>query len=238
VQNNPAKINIVIVTYNAAKTLQACLNSIYKQQYPAIEIIIIDGQSTDGTIQLLQDNNQCITYWKSEKDSGIYDAMNKATKHLTGDWVYFLGADDELFPEFSDMAYELKDNKIIYYGNVLSDGKKRSGELSPYYMAKGGIYHQAIIYPRAVFNKYLFNTKYKIAADYALNMECYHDKTFRFLYKDHIIAKFNHTGISGTEVDAPFEKDKHLLILQNFEKKIWLRYMFRLFKASLKTKKS
>ena len=234
VQNTQSKINVIIVTYNAAKTLQKCLDSIYSQQYPAIDIIIIDGKSTDETVQILQDNADRIAYWNSEKDSGIYDAMNKAIKHLTGDWVYFLGADDELLPEFSDMAHELNDPHVIYYGNVLSNGIKRSGEISPYYMAKGGIYHQAIIYPKAIFDKYQFNTKYKIAADYALNMQCYKDKAFNFVYKDHIIAKFNHLGVSGTQVDEPFEKDKTALILKNFGYKIGLRYTFRLLKASLK----
>jgi len=234
VQNIPTKINVIIVTYNAAKTLQKCLDSIYSQQYPAIDIIIIDGKSTDETVQLLQNNIKHLAYWKSEEDSGIYDAMNKAVRHLTGDWVYFLGADDELRPEFSDMAYELNDPHVIYYGNVLSDGIKRSGELSPYYMAKGGIYHQAIIYPKAVFDKYRFNTQYKIVADNVLNMQCYGDKTFSFQYKDHLIANFNHLGISGTEVDKVFEKDKSALILKNFGVKIWSRYMFRLFKAWIK----
>jgi len=228
------KINIIIVTYNAAATLQKCLDSIYSQQYPAIDIIIIDGLSSDGTVQLLKDNAAHITYWKSEKDQGIYDAMNKAINHLTGEWVYFLGADDELFPDFSAMAYELKDSRNIYYGSVLSNGKKQSGELSPYYMAKAGIYHQAIIYPKAVFEKYRFNSKYKIVADNVLNMQCYGDKAFNFVYKDYIIAHFNHTGVSGTHVDQVFEKDKSKLILRYFGVKIWTRYLFRLLKARFK----
>ncbi|WDF78713.1 glycosyltransferase family 2 protein [Mucilaginibacter sp. KACC 22773] len=228
------KINIIIVTYNAAATLQKCLDSIYSQRYPAIDIIIIDGLSTDRTVRLLKDNNAHIAYWKSEKDRGIYDAMNKALDHITGEWVYFLGADDELFPEFSAMAYELKDSSNIYYGSVLSNGKKQSGELSPYYMAKGGIYHQTIIYPRAVFEKYSFNTKYKIVADNVLNMQCYGDGAFKFVYKDYIIAYFNHRGVSGTNVDYVFEKDKSKLILRYFGIKIWTRYLFRLLKAGLK----
>jgi glycosyltransferase involved in cell wall biosynthesis len=228
------QINIVIVTYNAAATLQKCLDSIYSQQYPAIDIIIVDGKSTDSTVPIIQNNATKITFWKSEKDEGIYDAMNKALGHITGDWVYFLGADDELFPEFSAMAYELKDSSNIYYGSVLSNGKKQSGELSPYYMAKGGIYHQSIIYPKTVFEKYRFNTKYKIVADNVLNMQCYGDGAFKFVYKDYIIAHFNHQGVSGTNVDHVFEKDKSKLILGYFGIKIWTRYLFRLLKAMLK----
>jgi hypothetical protein len=185
-------------------------------------------------VQVIESNASKIKFWLSEKDNGIYDAMNKATGHLNGNWVYFLGADDELFPEFSAMADELNDDSHIYYGSVLSNGKKQSGELSAYYMAKGGIYHQAIIYPREVFNRYKFELKYRIVADNVLNMTCYKDKDFEFEYKDHIIAKFNHLGTSGINVDTLFEKDKTRLIFKNFGYKIGFRYLFRLLKARLK----
>ncbi|HEY8781615.1 MAG TPA: glycosyltransferase family 2 protein [Mucilaginibacter sp.] len=226
-------ISIVIVTYNAAGTLQTCLNSIYKQKYPALKIIIIDGQSSDGTVDIIKANLNKIYYWKSEKDSGIYDAMNKALKKITGEWVYFLGADDELYDDFSKLAYELKDKNVIYYANVLTKEVKRSGKLSPYQMAKHGIFHQAIIYPIAVFNKYSFNTKYRIVADNVLNMKCWKDKDFRFVYKDYIIAHFGHSGVSGNFKDEAFEKDKSGLILKNYGLRVWLRFKIRTLKEAL-----
>jgi len=85
-------ISIVIVTYAAAGTLQNCLNSIYNQKYPALKIIIIDGESSDGTIDIIKANLNKIYYWVSEKDAGIYYAMNKALKKVTGEWVYFFGS--------------------------------------------------------------------------------------------------------------------------------------------------
>ena len=227
------RISVIIVTYNAVEYLQNCLNSIYEQQYPAIDIIVIDGKSTDGTTEVLQANTDHIHFWLSEQDKGIYDAMNKALPNITGQWVYFLGADDTLLPTFSEMVLHLNNPDNIYYGNVLADGVKRSGLISPYYMAKGGIYHQAIIYPKSVFDKYTYNTNYKIAADYALNMQLYKDKNYKFTYVDIVIANYNHTGISSRIVDQAFEKDKTRLILSNFETKIGLRYLFRLFKAKL-----
>ena len=232
------KVSVIIVTYNAAATLQACLDSIYKQTYPNIEIVIIDGKSTDDTVNILEANNSRISYWKSEPDSGIYDAMNKATKRFTGSWVYFLGADDELLPGFSDMCNDLKDDHIIYYSNVWAEGGKRSGELSPYQLAKVGIYHQAMIYPASVFAKHSFDTRYRISGDFAFNLNLYGDKAYRFLYKDHLIANFNHTGVSGTQIDVPFAKDKSGLILKNFGFKIWSRYMFRVIKAKIKGDKN
>ena len=230
------RITIIIVTYNAAGYIQTCLNSIYNQQYAFIDIVVIDGQSTDGTVEILQRNSPRLYFWVSEKDTGIYDAMNKALNHLSGQWVYFLGADDTLLPAFSDMAIQLTNPRNIYYGNVLANGIKHSGLISAYYMAKGGIYHQAIIYPRSVFDKYLYNTKYKIAADYALNMHLYKDKNYVFTYIDIIICQYNHTGISSRVVDEAFEKDKTKLILSNFETSIRFRYLFRLIKAKFSGK--
>lgn len=235
--NQPAKVSIIIVTYNAAKTLQACLNSIYVQQYPNIEIVVIDGKSTDGTVQILEQNTAKIGFWKSEPDRGIYDAINKGLNHITGEWVYFLGADDELFADFSSLANELKVPGAIYYGSVLSKGSKRSGLVTEYYQAKIGIYHQAMIYSSSIFKKYKYNTKYKVSADYALNMKCWKDKDIQFIFKDYIIANFNHTGISSGGADDAFEKDKASLIRENFGLKIYMRFMFRKFKEKFKKTK-
>ena len=227
------KISVVIVTYNAAGTLQRCLDSIYAQTYPDIEIIVIDGESNDGTIELLKTNSSRIAYWKSEPDDGIYDAMNKAIKHAAGEWIYFLGADDVLYPDFSSLAAELQDANTIYYGSVTTRGFKRFGKVSAYHMAKTGIFHQAIIYPAVIFEKYEYEQKYRVFADYALNMRCYKDKSIRWEFRDYIIANFNHTGLSGTEGDETFEKDKARLIRENFSASIWLRFMIKMLKKRL-----
>jgi glycosyltransferase involved in cell wall biosynthesis len=230
VKENRHVISIIIVTYNAAKTLQVCLNSIYRQKYPAIEIVVIDGKSSDGTTDIIQLNKERLGYWISEKDDGVYDAMNKGLRHITGDWVYFIGADDELLPEFSDMAVELTDKNAIYYGNVFAEGSKRLGELTRYQISKCGPYHQAMIYPRSVFKKHQYNTRYKISADFALTLELCGDNDYHFVYKDYTICNFNHTGLSGTVIDEPFQKEKASLIYKNFGLKTWFRYRFHKFK--------
>lgn len=224
-------VSVIVVTYNAAQTLQKCLDSICSQTYPHIELVVIDGNSTDDTPAILQANAHHITYWKSEPDQGIYDAMNKGVKQAKGDWVYFLGADDELLPGFSDMARQLTDPSAVYYANVFADGQKRLGKLNTYQFAKFGPYHQAMIYPKAVFDKHEFDTRYKISADFALTLKLNGDKAFHFAYLDYTICKFNHTGISGTQIDAPFQRDKEQLIYENFGLKIWLRYKIRKLKS-------
>jgi len=224
------KISIIIVTYNAAKTLQACLDSIYRQKYPAIEIVLIDGKSTDGTVDIIQHNAYKLGYWISEKDAGIYDAINKGVKSATGQWLYFLGADDELLDDFSAMAVELKDANAVYYGNVLSNGQVFWGELNLYHIAKYGIYHQAVIYPKSVFKKYNYQTKYIMRADHVLNMQCAADDDFKLIYINYIIAKYNHLGESNSVIDTQFERDHVALVFRYFPIKIALRIAFWKFK--------
>ncbi len=101
------------------------------------------------------------------------------------------------------------------------------GELDAYEMAKHGVFHQTIIYPASIFKKYKYKEKYKIHADYALNMELWKDKKYKFIYRNYIIADFNHTGASGTITDVLFKENKSRLILKNFGLVIWLRYKIR-----------
>ncbi len=229
------KVSIIIVTYNAAGTLQACLDSIFAQKYPAIEVVMIDGKSTDGTVDIIQQNAGKLGYCVSEKDAGIYDAMNKGVKYINGDWVYFLGADDILFDGFSDLCLELKDNQVIYYGRVMTLG----GPTIPadaYAFAKYGLCHQAMIYPKEVFNGREFNTRYKISADYAFNMTLFNSGEFTFEFKDHLVANFNQTGVSSTSTDKVFEADRSALVRRYFGSKIWLRFLFWRFKKGLRKK--
>jgi glycosyltransferase involved in cell wall biosynthesis len=235
VKASTPKISVIIVTYNVAPTLQACLDSIYKQQYPNMEVVVIDGLSTDGTVNILEENTNKLAYWKSEKDDGIYDAMNKGLQHITGEWVYFLGADDVLFDDFTQLAYELKDDKAIYYGRVMTLGGPTIA-VNAYGFAKYGLCHQAMIYPKAVFDTHKFNTRYKISADYALNMSLFNSGDFHFVFKDHLVANFNQTGVSSTSVDTVFEADRSGLVRQYFGVKTWLRFMFWRMKKGLKKK--
>lgn len=226
-------ISIILVTRNAEKFLQRCLDSIYAQAYPLIEIIVIDGASTDRTLAILEENSARLAFWKSENDNGIYDAMNKALDHVRGQWVYFIGADDTLTPAFSLLARELQDPHSIYYGSVLKSGRKYLGELSPYKQAKTGINHQAIVYPAKLFSSYRYDTSYPISADHVFNMQCNSNRHYRFVFRDFDIAVFNDTGISSVQKDLFFEKHKSKLILEHFGFIIYLRFQFKKFKERI-----
>lgn len=226
-------VSIIIVTYNAENYLRACLTSIATQAYPALEVAVIDGASTDGTVEIIRDFPEVVNFWISEPDGGIYEAMTKGLNHIKGQWVYFLGADDEVLPGFSELLFcGLKDRRIIYYGHALINGGKDKGQLSKYDFTKMNICQQAIVYPRDVFEKYSYNAKYRLFADYYLNIVCLTDGFFSFQFLNFVVAKYNHTGISSTQVDEAFKRDESGIILRRFGFFIWFRYKFRKIKKS------
>jgi glycosyltransferase involved in cell wall biosynthesis len=87
-------ISVIVAVFNGTTTLQQCIDSVASQTYHDIELIVIDGGSTDGTVDILKANASKLAYWISEPDKGIYNAWNKALPHARGEWICFLGADD------------------------------------------------------------------------------------------------------------------------------------------------
>jgi glycosyltransferase involved in cell wall biosynthesis len=226
-------ISIIIVTFNAGKTLQNCLDSIFQQTYNNLQLIVIDGFSNDNTIEILTKNNDKISFWLSEKDNGVYDAMNKSLMHAKGDRLFFLGADDLLLPEFSSIIKNFKEVNTIYYGR--SKFKKRidGKKFYPYNLSKGNIIHQSIFYPKAVFQKYKYELKYPILADYYLNIQCFSDHQFKFEFLPYIVSIFAAGGLSGTVKDTQFLSDKDQIVKSNFSKNIYFRYILRKFKKKI-----
>lgn len=118
------KISIVTVTYNASTTLEATMLSVFNQTYSCVEYIIIDGGSTDDTINIIGKYADKLSYWVSEPDKGIYDAMNKALKIVTGDFLIFMGADDLFYNNdvIQNVVSQISDIDAVYYGSVLFKG--------------------------------------------------------------------------------------------------------------------
>ncbi len=118
---NP-KISIITVTYNAEKVLEKTLTSIFKQTYKNIEVIIIDGGSTDETLHIISKYNDSIDMFISERDDGIYDAMNKGIDIATGDFITFLNADDEYYSEttIEELFSDIDEKTDVVYGDHVS----------------------------------------------------------------------------------------------------------------------
>jgi len=231
-KNNAPLISVIIVVYNAENELEETLISVVNQKYSTIELIVIDGGSTDGTLKILEKYNSKITFWKSEPDKGIYDAMNKAVKIAKGDWIYFLGAGDILFNVLHEIADNLLDPSYIYYGDVYRKDlhKIYDGEFTSFKLAVNNICHQAIFYPAIVFKKYHFETRYKALADHNLNMQCFGDKEIHFSYLPKLLSIYEGEGFSKVNsVDHEFFRDKIKIIQKNFSFTVYCYARLRRF---------
>ena len=208
------KITVVTVTYNAADTLENTILSVTNQSYHNLEFIIIDGESTDGTVEIIRKYQHRIAYWTSEKDNGIYDAMNKGIKAGTGDWIIFLGADDVFYNDevLSKIFINNNGDGIDFiYGDVIlkSKGKVYGGNRNYDQLIESNINHQSVFYNKTIFDKMgLFNLKYPILADFELNLHIFREPSLIKKYIPQVITIYNDKGLSNDVIDGNFFKDQ------------------------------
>ncbi len=220
-------VSVICVTYNAAETLPTLIKSISDRKTPAMEFIVVDGGSTDGTVDVLAQNDSVVDFWISEPDNGIYDAMNKSLNYFRGRWVVFMGADDQLEDGFIQMLTLLKDPGTIYYGNVIFYSREFSKVYDDYYLTKLNICHQAIFYPASVFKKYKYDLRYKVYADYHLNLRCWGDPQFNFVHVNYLVASFPEGGFSTYTKDDTFENERDMLFKKYLKATSYYRYLNR-----------
>jgi len=205
-------ISVIIVVFNGELYLENAIKSIINQDYENIELIIIDGASTDSTLDIIQKYNDQIDYWVSEPDTGIYNAFNKAVTCMSGDWAIFLGADDYFWnnksvSESVGRLATINDSFKIVFGDVYSVNKK--GEtielLSSNWNKKKfltqGIYfsHQGVFHHRSLFETHgYFNEQLSIASDYEILLRELKDNDAKYL-KGTVIAAMRQGGISGED---------------------------------------
>ena len=211
-----ASFTVIIAVFNAADILPACLASIAAQTHDALQLIVIDGGSTDATVDVLRSNEPPIDHWISEPDQGITDAWNKALPHATGDWLLFLGADDRLAgPDLLARAgaelSEIDTAIRIAYGSVRvvrDDGTTDRVAGQPWAEARAAlgygmpIPHQGTFHHRSLFEQYgPFDERYQIVADYdfVLRELLEHDAYFM---SDLIVTDMAAGGISD-DPDSP-----------------------------------
>lgn len=229
--NSPSTplISVIIVVRNGAATLERALESVFSKEFPEMECILIDGNSTDRTLDIVEKYNEKIAFWVSEPDGGIYDAMNKGVAHARGRYVYFLGCDDWLEVNPRELEPWLKDINAVYYGNVLRPNYPApyDGIFNSWKLTRRNICHQAIFYPRMLFETRKFATQYKVLADWDFNLRCYSDKTLRLKHIPLVIATWTDGGFSSMTQDAQFDKDRNRLFKENLPRSIYWLYRLR-----------
>ncbi len=176
-------ISIIVAVFNGAKTLQQCIDGVAQQTYSNKELIIIDGGSEDGTVDLLKVNCKQISYWISEPDRGIYNAWNKGLTQAKGEWICFLGADDyfwdsQVLARMSEQLVKLPSSIRVAYGQVMivnAHGERlyHMGEhwqkVKKRFKQVMCIPHSGMMHRRNLFEQHgYFDESFHIAGDYEM----------------------------------------------------------------------
>jgi len=208
------KISVITVVYNGCQTVRAAIESVLNQKYPDIEYIIIDGGSTDGTLELIRSYGSHINKMISEKDNGIYDAMNKGLALATGEVVSFLNADDLYVDDqvIGKVARVFQENKIdSCYGDIYYVDRKEPDRVIRHWKArpfqegifKKGWYpaHPAFFVRKDIIDKYGgFDTFFKISADYELILRLLGKYRISTIYLPEILVKMRVGGESNRSI--------------------------------------
>ena len=210
------KFSIITVCYNASTTIRETIASVLGQTYQELEYIVVDGKSSDGTVEILRNIADKRLTFVSEEDSGIYNAMNKGLKMASGNYLIFLGADDTFYDKdvLKKVAGKLTGSDDVVYGDVMLKTRQRlyNGAFSRWTWGHCNICHQSIFYPKSVYGKYLYNEKYRSVADWDYNLHLLIDG-IRFTYIKETICTFNDSdGLSSNSKDYDFLKVRRRLV--------------------------
>lgn len=212
------KISVVTVCFNSVSTLERTMLSVLNQTYPNIEYIIIDGGSTDGTVDIIKKYVDKLAYWVSEPDKGVYDAMNKGVLLATGDYTIFMNSGDRFYnndvlAKFS--CVEFMDADLIY-GPVYTEKKDgyylweadavflKTDNKRKLVFGAQGICHQGLFSKTILLKKLKFNLKYSICADTDLTYRIFINGNHLVKRLDFIISIYN-DSMDGISHNKPIE---------------------------------
>ncbi len=215
-------ISIITATFNAERTIESAIQSVLSQTYKSVEYIIIDGQSSDTTLSIIRKYESKISQYISEPDGGIYDALNKGIQRATGDIIGFLHADDAFKSKDTlEMIADTfqKNNCDGVYGDLeyvnSQDTDKvvrywKSQSYKPSLIKRGWMpAHPTLFLKHEVYNAYgLFNTGFKIAADYEFILRIFKNKSLRFSYVPVVITQMRLGGASNKSLKNLWVKTK------------------------------
>lgn len=203
-------ISIITVCFNSAKTIRQTIESVLNQTYTNIEYILVDGKSTDNTVEIIKEYESTfaekgiIYRWISEPDNGIYDAMNKGIKMATGEWIGIINSDDwyesDSLMLIASQGTEKKNSVLYGRINLWSNGRflfsKANENLT--LLKKGMVIpHPSVFMTKSIYQKIGgFSTDFKIAADWELMIRAYKNK-INFCYIESLKVNFACDGISS-----------------------------------------
>lgn len=196
------KLSIITINYNNKAGLQKTIDSVVSQTWKDFEWIIIDGGSTDGSKELIEQYQQHFSYWCSEPDKGIYNAMNKGIAQAQGEYLIFMNSGDRLYDELilENIFKENLHGDVVYGECLQTDGKKELLVTYPHQVDFGfflmwNLCHQAMLIKSSILSG--FDESYKILGDWAQWLKiAYEGRTFQYI--PYVICRFEVGGMSGT----------------------------------------
>jgi glycosyltransferase involved in cell wall biosynthesis len=195
------KLSIITINYNNINGLQKTIESVLNQTYTNYEYIIIDGGSSDGDKEIIEKYSDKISYWVSEKDKGIYNAMNKGIKQARGEYCLFLNSGDYFVNENVLQKFLNNTNKEdLLYGDVITDKGLISynKKLTFVDLFLGTICHQAVFIKTILFKKYgLYDESLTIVADWSFFLKVILIEKCSYKYINEILCKYDYNGISS-----------------------------------------
>ncbi len=213
--------SVITINLNNHLGLQKTISSVIEQTFNSYELIVVDGASTDKSIEVIKTFEKNITCWSSEKDNGIYDAQNKGILKAKGEYILFLNSGDFLSSNYVlQKVYDSKPVEDIVYGDIIihkngsTERKKYFPDtLSNYFLITDVIGHQSQFIKRNLFECYgVYNTQYKIVADYEFFI--------RMLFKHKISTKHLQVFVSVFDLSGLSSKKEEILSINSERHKI------------------
>ena len=218
------KLSIITITRNNVDGLQKTFDSVFKQSFNDYEYIVIDGESTDGSKEIIEANKEKISHWVSEKDGGVYHAMNKAIAKASGEYLLFLNSGDHLINNtiLNEVSAALDGTDIIY-GNIFlieSPTKSWTGhypaKLSFQHFVEGSLPHPASFIKRTVFETVgLYDESLQIVADWKFFIDAICRFNVSYKHIDKTVAVFYLDGLSSlAKNQALLQEEKKAVLMK------------------------
>lgn len=224
VDANKSLISVITVVYNNVKGIKVTIQSIISQSYKNIEFIVIDGNSRDGTIEVINNYKDKISKFISEPDKGIYDAMNKGIDLASGDYIIFMNSGDKFYDNnVLSVIFQNKENSDVIYGNHCQDfGTYKTTVKAKHPSVKESMpfCHQSVFVKSAILKKNKFNLLYKICSDRDLFIKIFNQKP-TYKYFDTNISIIEAFGTSNQNRIATLKEMKKIYISNNIQKGVF-----------------
>lgn len=223
------RFSVITINYNNVNGLRQTIESVVSQSLDSFEYIVIDGGSTDGSVDIIKNNCDKISYWVSERDRGIYHAMNKGVTQAHGDYCIFLNSGDCLY--YNDVLARIANLDLeedILVGKLLSYDNDclfapPSRPISLYYLYSATVPHQSSFIKTDLLRRYPYDENLKIVSDWKFYVQAsiMHNCSIRYL--DVIVAQFDTSGVSTSNPDRMW-KEKEQVLAELFPPRVLADY--------------